>query len=160
MAITWTAVFHYADVEYGTSAYNETALTNVSALTGYDWYELTILAVHEVPEGQSAIMYADGSLQSSRIARRTYTLKSAAKTYVTYRHVATNAMITLMQKPYLWVELNTRSQDGTTNVGATSEYHTTNYVIPVTIDTISVEEDDTNGQKYITINLKHRFYNT
>lgn len=157
--MSWTAKIHWADEEYGTSAYNETALTNVTALAGYDTYSLEITAVDASVEGASPVQYANGALQSARLGRWTYSLKSAPVSFATGRYMASTNLMVLRQKPYLWVELNTYSQDSGSNVGNTSTaYHTADYVIPVTIDTISVEHDHEHGQKFYTIELKHRFF--
>lgn len=161
MAIIWTAKIHYADVEYGTAAYNEVAKSSVTALTGYDHVDWSILAVDEQPEGQSAIMYADGSLQPSRIARRTYTITAQPESFgVSGRVYVASSTIVIMQKPYLWLELNTLAQNGTYNVGATDAYHSADYVIPVTLDSLNVEHNHEAGTKTVTFNFKHRFYNT
>jgi len=156
---TWTAIVHSANVETGTSPYNEVAVSTVAALAGYDAYYLGVTAVHEAPEGAAAIMYASGALQSSRIARRTYNLRSYPYTYQTERHIGTNDLISLLQAPYLWLELNIASQDATYNVGVSEAYHSADYVIPVTIDSFNVEHNDDVGNKVVTINFKHRFYN-
>ena len=160
MAIYWTVKIHYADVEVGTSEYNEVAKTTVAALTGYDHLDYTVLSVDEQPEGEPAVQFANGSLQPSRIARRTYTIKTTPLDFASQRVYAASDTIIIMQKPYLWLELNTRSQNGTYNVGATDSYHTANYVIPVTIDGVTVEHDHEHGQKFVTFSFKHRFYNS
>lgn len=156
--MSWTAKIHWADEEYGTSAYNETALTNVTALAGYDHDTYSVIAVDEGVEGAGAIQYANGSLQSSRLARRTYSIKSDAWDFNTFGR-PTNTLLPLMQKAYLWIEVNTYAQNSSFNVGDTPDnYHTANYVIPVTIDTVSVEHDHDNGIKTYTLELKHRFF--
>lgn len=155
----WTAIIHSANTETGTSAYNEVAVSTVASLSGYTSYNLGVTAVHEEPEGAAPIIFASGALQSSRIARRTYSLRSYPFTYSSERHIATNDLIVLLQSAYLWLELNIVSQDITYNVGVSEAYHSTDNVIPVTIQSFSVEHNDDTGSKVVNIQFKHRFYN-
>ena len=155
----WTAKIHCANVETGTSPYNEVALSTVTALSGYYTVELGVTAVHETPLGEPGIMYANGGLQQSRIARRSYELASYPYEFDTQRSTVTTEVYKLMQFAYLWVELNVSAQDPASNVGNTAPYHTTDYVIPVTLDGFSIEHNDDLGTKIIKLSLKHRFYN-
>lgn len=157
--MSWTAIIHAANAESGTSPYNEIALSTVSALTGYNYKSFSVTAVHETPEGSGGLVYASGAIQQSRIARRTYALRTEPYDFATERTIGTTDLYYLLQMPYLWVELNTTAQDSSVNVGTTSAYHTADYVIPVTIDGFNVEHLDESGKKVVTVNLKHRFYN-
>ena len=155
---SWTAKIHITTADL-TSVANEYTKSSVEALTGHQVISLGITAVHETPEGASAIMYASGGLQSSRIARRVYNLESEPFDFTTERTIGTTTMYQLMQAPYLWLEINTVAQNPSVNVGNTDAYHTTDYVIPVTLDSFNLEHKDDVGKKALSITLKHRYYN-
>lgn len=140
-------------------AANEYLKTSVEALAGFDTVTLALTAVHETPEGASAVMYASGALQSSRIARRSYNLETEAFRFLDQRTKGTTEMYKMMQARYLWLEVNTTAQDANINVGNTDPYHSTGYVIPVTLDAFTLEHLDDSGQKRLSLTLKHRYYN-
>ena len=154
----FTGKIHITTADLGTVA-NEYTKSSVQALTGFQTITLPLTAVHETPEGAPAIQYAGGSLQSSRIARRTYVLESEPFAFSNERTIGTTTMYQLMQAPFLWLEINVYSQNTSVNVGATDPYHSADYVIPVTMDGVNLEHKDDSGQKRVTITLKHRYYN-
>ena len=154
----FTGLIYITTQDQSTPA-NEYTRASVLALTGIQTITLALVAVHETPEGAPPILYAGGGLQSSRIARRTYNLETEPFKFSTERTKGTTTMYQLMQAPYLWLEINNYAQNPSTNVGNTDAYHTTDYVIPVTLDSFNLEHKDDSGQKALSITLKHRYYN-
>ncbi len=154
----FTGKIHITTADLGTVA-NEYTKSSVQALAGFQTVTLALTAVHETPEGAPSIQYAGGSVQSSRIARRTYILETEPFSFASERTIGTTTLYQLMQAPYLWLEVNTYAQNPTVNVGNTDQYHSSDYVIPVTIDGFNLEHKDDSGQKRVTITLKHRYYN-
>lgn len=154
MATRWQVIIHYADVEAGTSQYSEVAVSTVAALSGYGSVTLDVTHIDEHPIIGNATKYARGSYRASRNVRYGYELKLYPKSYLN-RSVPVNTVAALARKKFLWMEVNTSSQDSAINAGDTSNYHTTDYCLPVTID--AYELSDSNGYKYGTLSLFHRF---
>lgn len=155
--MAWTATVHYANVETATTAYDEVNVTTVAALSGYGSYDLSIFDVSEAIEVEGALGYANGSLRNSRTARYSYNLQLIPSDFKTERHNVTQNLAILAKKKFLWLELNTLSQDALSNVGDTQQYHATGKCIPVVIDGISTTTNYESGTKGATITFKRRF---
>ena len=155
--MAYTAILHYATVEYGSGSYSEVTVANVAALTGYGSMNLSILGVSETPEIEGAIAYADGSMMPSRSVRYAYPIQLTPSPFASDRDAVTNDVVTIAKKYYCWLELNTYAQDSSVNVGVTTNYHATDYCIPVTLDGVDVEHNYSTGYKRATLNFVRRF---
>lgn len=150
-ATRWQIKFHYASADYTTAVYTETALTNITGLSGYGSMTFPVTEINEEPEVTGAILQARGTYRPSQEVRDRYNIKIYPRRYDTERDKVTDDITTLAKKAKLWVEINTAAQDGTYNAGTTTNYHTTGYVIPVTINAYSI--DSASGYKTATVEL-------
>ena len=156
MTPRWNCIIHYADVDYTTAVYSEAAVSSLTGLTNYGTLTIPVYEVNESPEIESPIEQASGRMRPTKVVRDTYQLKFYPKKFATDRDKFTDNITTLAKKSYLWIQLSTVAQDGTNNVGITTNYHATAYTIPVVIDGYELSTEAL-GYKMATLTLRRGF---
>lgn len=145
--MTWIVRIHYADEPPTTATpYSETSIASISLLAGYGYVDWSVSSVSETPVTSGSKQNADGSLKPARIARYEYTLRTMPSHY-SQRAERIYSPAFIAKKKHIWLELNTVGQNANRNVGDTDTYHSTDYVIPATLDDYSVESNFEFGTK-------------
>lgn len=153
----WNIILHYAN-ENQAGEHAEIDVATLATYAGYGDEQFEVYQINQQPVIEKAEeIRASGGYAGATTTRDEFTVALYPFSY-SDRSIF-DTLKTIAGKRYKWIELNTQTQDGSINVGNTTDYHSTGYAIPISIQEIATQHNASTGKKFVTLTCKRRFVN-